>query len=669
MDLEVLKRRLDEEENRRFGVTRTDGVRGPVVLKYATDADGKISPQEELSLDEVEAWAGSQRELTTVYFIVGEAGMGKTSLMLEHALKRAHQVELGKDSNAEPLYLFVTSTGRTLASLEDAVNSTLRNTKILNTDSAKALCRNGLLVLMVDGFDELLGSSGYQNALGSLGPWFDSLSGRGIIVASARSSYYLTQYRKSLKLVANKPYADHHLVELQRWEKRDAENYLVGRKIPKSVLSALDKNVWSLLCVPFFANAFASVYRRGSYKNSDEFAVLEIVVDQFLTREASKLADVRQHRPLLSATELRSLFSEVAEIMQVSRTRVVEYGDLLLCLRSVLGVEDVDAERPGLTHRLTAICSIESAAGGSDVFVFSHLIMFDCFLYLSLLLKLENGHYEAARSMFTSAALQRLVLSLLAEKCRDKVVRLLEYFNSSSPSTAIFAENLGEMWRCALDASQGSPPTMVVRELVLTQIRLVGSSSVTFVGCRIVSLDLLEFSGTVTFREAVVQALKCKDESAFRSILRGNLTEDFIKSIHFVANNDYVMGVKEVRGRLMAMGVITDDGDLEGGECMYIVRYYLEKIDLHPEVPVMVLSESYKTDSNGLRWTSRYGEGYWTSFVGMVYRCGLAKLEPRTVGGLSKSRLYFLVPVKSILEQGKGDVAVERFWDEVKNMR
>jgi hypothetical protein len=91
----------------------------------------------------------------------------------------------------------VSSTGRTLASLEDAVNGALNITKLLSSQSARVLCRHGLLVLVVDGFDELLGSSGYENALGSLEPWFRELGGKGAVVASARSSYYLTQYQRS----------------------------------------------------------------------------------------------------------------------------------------------------------------------------------------------------------------------------------------------------------------------------------------------------------------------------------------------------------------------------------------------------------------------------------------------------------------------------------------
>ncbi|HEY9500302.1 MAG TPA: hypothetical protein VIR01_01590, partial [Pyrinomonadaceae bacterium] len=214
--LESFASARNQEEATRLGGSSTNEVRGPANLREKTEDLNAQKRDVLFPLEQrVDESCQSIKPSTIVYFLVGQAGLGKTDLMLNLAISRAKEIA-AQASLEKPLYLFVSSTGRTLASLDDAVNSALNITKLLSSYSARALCRNGLLVLFVDGFDELLGSSGYENALGSLEPWFRDLAGRGVLVASARSSYYLTQYRRSLASHANLN-VDHTLVEVQPW--------------------------------------------------------------------------------------------------------------------------------------------------------------------------------------------------------------------------------------------------------------------------------------------------------------------------------------------------------------------------------------------------------------------------------------------------------------------
>src|SRR5690606_788660 len=154
------------------------------------------------------------------YFVSGEAGIGKTRALISTALNRARLVEAEEAGDApplrHPLFLYVRSTGQVLNSLTTVVNDAVTTTRNLNEKSVQTLCRNGLIALLVDGFDELLGGVGYDDALGSLRPWIEALGGRGVIVVSARSSYYLNQYRSSLKLNQNLA-VEHRVAEFQRW--------------------------------------------------------------------------------------------------------------------------------------------------------------------------------------------------------------------------------------------------------------------------------------------------------------------------------------------------------------------------------------------------------------------------------------------------------------------
>src|SRR5204862_5336653 len=52
------------------------------------------------------------------------------------------------------------------------------------------LTRHGLIVPIIDGFDELLGAGGYDEAFSSLAAFLSTLDGQGSAVASARSAFF-----------------------------------------------------------------------------------------------------------------------------------------------------------------------------------------------------------------------------------------------------------------------------------------------------------------------------------------------------------------------------------------------------------------------------------------------------------------------------------------------
>ncbi len=65
--------------------------------------------------------------------------------------------------------------------------------------SALALCRAGLAILVIDGFDELLGFRTYDTPLAGLTSILNELRGRGTIILSAPSSYAETRLRGNLE--------------------------------------------------------------------------------------------------------------------------------------------------------------------------------------------------------------------------------------------------------------------------------------------------------------------------------------------------------------------------------------------------------------------------------------------------------------------------------------
>ncbi|MGW7595046.1 hypothetical protein, partial [Streptomyces rubiginosohelvolus] len=85
--------------------------------------------------------------------------------MLSAALHRAAEVASGDQVDGVPLFLYIRSNGHVLENLVEVVNSAVATTRNLTDLAVKALCRNGVMALLIDGFDELLGGAGFNDAV------------------------------------------------------------------------------------------------------------------------------------------------------------------------------------------------------------------------------------------------------------------------------------------------------------------------------------------------------------------------------------------------------------------------------------------------------------------------------------------------------------------------
>ena len=127
-------------------------------------------------------------ETTRVVMITGGAGAGKTCVLRELVRRQAEAYLSGRTSK---LLLYVNAQGRALARLNEALATELQDLKVgLTYHSVAVLSQLGVLVPVIDGFDELLGVSGYDDAFSSLAGFLEQLHGEGQILASARSAYY-----------------------------------------------------------------------------------------------------------------------------------------------------------------------------------------------------------------------------------------------------------------------------------------------------------------------------------------------------------------------------------------------------------------------------------------------------------------------------------------------
>lgn len=103
---------------------------------------------------------------TRIVLVRGDAGAGKTMALRKMTIDRATDYRNGSSSR---LFFYVDVQGRSLSRLDDAMARDLQDLRSrFSYGAVPALVRNGLLVPVIDGFDELLGSGGYDEAFSSL---------------------------------------------------------------------------------------------------------------------------------------------------------------------------------------------------------------------------------------------------------------------------------------------------------------------------------------------------------------------------------------------------------------------------------------------------------------------------------------------------------------------
>lgn len=661
-----------DEEVARLGSAPTSNARGPARL-CEVDSELKVISDESFDLpDRIDRACELVKPSTEVFFLVGQAGLGKTELMMSAAQERAKLLEATPD-DPRPLYLFVSSTGRTLASLEDAVNSALNITKLLSSRSARVLCRNGLLVLIVDGFDELLGSSGYENALGSLEPWFRDLGGKGVVVASARSSYYLTQYRRSL---ANSTglNVEHTLIELQPWSRAEAEKFLRDMGTPEGTATGLSERDWRLLGIPFFAKAFAAWRQTHSGLQGNQ-PLFEIVVGQYLDREASKLKDEHHGAPLLDLAELRTLFAEVAEMMLQQRTRELELTELVQCAQMATGIEHLELQRPGLTNRLSAICAmaVTTSTSTTKQFSFSHEVMLDCFVTIVLEKTLRRGSdFSGVRRLLGLTKIQSDAFEWLTERCPTETaacVRQLAVLGTSTEVPQALRENVGTWWSMLLRRNHGVPPSPRAVGLTLETVELLPGNW-----------------GTLTLSQCEVNVLKIPSHGSHRvsvagtsiAQLIGNRARRIKETVLDISPNlvgalqvdgAWIDGRRSIRSWFASQGMVQSEELAHGDEdALDAADYFLGKLEGSHRIQIVVMEQGHMPDDERLRWTQHYGAPVWLAFLDRLIRHKLAHWEPIQASGQAKVRLVFDTAPAKLRKREGADSMVGAFWGEMEQL-
>jgi hypothetical protein len=628
----------------------------------------------------------SNRGETEVVFINGEAGIGKTRAMVHWAKKRAQDVEAGADL---PLFLYVRSTGHVLESLDTVVAAAVTSTRNLTEEAVRALCRNGLMTLFIDGFDELLGGVGYRDAIASLRPWLIALGGRGVLVVSARSSYYLGQYRSSLNRAQldNDLRVRHRIANVKRWDAEQVENFLKEFNVPLNQVRTLSPPDRQLLGLPFFARAFAETYRKDPEIIKAGVSLRQLLLDQYLIRESGKLNRGRENSPLLSRDEMHQLFEMLAEEMASNEQREAGVEDLEI-LAALVTNDDGLATRPTLKERLTVLCGLAvdpgEASSGGRRFRFQHELFFDQFLAGAAARQLSGGQvgyfFEMLRaSQWRTATVMGVVTEVGAETVADVLADYPPYLKASMPvgeDTA--ANNLGSLWAAVIQTTGRADYHIrgahFAEGLDLSDVNDV---DLALKDCELASLTLpLSSPWTVALTNSTIAELTAKAPNLHLQGLTG-IQHKYL--MRMITVGKYLENQTGILAELIKAGALVIDPPSDSEDSKQSIRVqaaerFLTRMENRGSNYVILRADNLQPDDNDTgwnNWTKEYGPSVWHAFTRGLLDTKLATAERFAASGSPKERFKLNVSIPVLLGRDPAPEAtkavIDDFWARMRS--
>ena len=156
--------------------------REPRTIPATLILDGAHADGESLS-----EYVAASEDRLRLMLIDGAAGVGKSFHIRSLVAAQATRVEKGK---VTPPVLHVSSKGRRLSNLNDVLaSSTQELAASFRASHVATIVRRGLLVVAIDGFDELVDADGYEDSWAALRSFVNEVGGAGTILLAARDTF------------------------------------------------------------------------------------------------------------------------------------------------------------------------------------------------------------------------------------------------------------------------------------------------------------------------------------------------------------------------------------------------------------------------------------------------------------------------------------------------
>lgn len=384
---------------------------------------------------------------TDVFILTGDAGAGKTCVLKELVRRYAERHVNGASTR---LLLYVNAQGRALARFNEALATELDDLRSTLTYQAIAvLTKAGIIVPVIDGFDELLGVSGYEDAFSSLNAFIEELDGQGKILASARSTYYEEEFvrRASSSSTLGSQVWRQTAVEIRSWGNAEVLDYVSQRCERFGIaseevglfmerLDAAFQGAADLKTKPLFVSRVFDLLQDGE-DFEEQQDLLHQLVSAYIRREIrEKLLD-RNEKPILTDHQLRLLFREMAEEMWNQETRELDRASVREVANFVLEESGLSEENSVVVLERVPNLAFLTTGDSPERVRFEHEVFFSFFL---------GGSVSDA--ILGDGPALRLLLGrsgLSPEVTKSTVDRLIERLGPDSSAYLRIVDRLGEV--------------------------------------------------------------------------------------------------------------------------------------------------------------------------------------------------------------------------------
>ncbi|MGC4960932.1 NACHT domain-containing protein [Gordonia sp. DT101] len=617
-----------------------------------------------------------------VYFVRGEAGIGKTYNLFKASKDRA--TALCDTTSDKPLYLYISCSGLGLKRVEDIIDAAVVGTQNLDFNSVLALSRNGLLVLVIDGFDELVGGTGYGDAFQLLRPVLKQLGGSGTLLLSARSSYFANQYQKSLENAAQLDGlpAHHMILELQRWSRSDVELLFAENSHWSTYRQSLSDSDLALLGVPFFAQAFNDA--TSSPGAAVRFQSLRsTLIDSYLARETKKLESRGGQSPV-SSRQLRSIFQEIAGLLYESSESSLDVDDFKLACESALELDGFNGPNQALGDRLTVLCGMSASAdsSGSPLFSFQHDIFFEVMLadYLGKQYLSSLDGYTSMSGALERSPLGDATVASIVERYEEGLASFLsEPSVAKKDSNSTYALNLAALISAFILPTHSMPSTWYrdinFGSLDLTPLPQLG---ITLNDCHIDRLRFAsEATGSITLSNCTVNHLESYGDSIAPMspvVFEGNISVQEMSAVRGDGKigtfESGVHRVLEELDRLGAQGVqrqLHEARDAEPSALELFAYDVLNGMSARGENSYIIKTKSQIPGDSAGRGMYRPNDPLWADLTRKLESTGVASTKQITASGTAKSVVAFRYTSTALCSRQSSEAKINDFWSELRS--
>jgi len=458
---------------------------------------------------------------TNFIMVTGEAGAGKTSVLKELVRKQAQSFMSGL---TDYVYLYVNAQGRALARFNEALATELNELRVWLPHSAvSVLVKLELIVPIIDGFDELLGVGGYDDAFSSISSFVEDLDGKGAMVASARSTYYEQEFLSRASRTTYSASASWKLtsVAVAGWSEEERRAY-VKRKVEqrggsefedayKEISRVFSGENEALAKKPLFVARTTDFFLEGLLEPDGRF-LLDSLVDAFVNRERKEKLLKKSGDSILDSDQIKGLCSDIAEEMwnlgtrELDRASVRELTELALC-----DIELTVSEKSIVQERTSNMAFLQPGEALGAV-SFEHEIFFDYFLASRIAAAICANGPSLNMLLGRSAMPDSLAGNIAANLSESDVdvnrvaSALCQVASKSAPRQQLVKENAGKLVGSLFEAENG-----VIGDISLSDLVFPGSSfrgahfnRVVFSDCDFRRCDLTEVKFTQCKGERVM---------------------------------------------------------------------------------------------------------------------------------------------------------------------